>query len=162
MLSLTKGIYLGTIEKSICDDDIIACLTSYNEAESYKKMHCHENPHISFVLNGGNLEKRKNGEIERLPGKVTFYHSGEYHQSIDILNSYKHINLELEQQFIIEYRVNESALAYTIEKNPDAKFLLLRIYKELSANDEMSAVSIRMLLLELLSHSKYFQEKEKN
>ncbi|SRR5258706_2347065 len=162
MLSLTKGIYLGTIEKSICDDDIIACLTSYNEAESYKKMHCHENPHISFVLAGGNLEKRKNGQIERLPGKITFYYSGENHQSIDILNFSKHINLELKQRFITEYRINEGTLAYAIAKNPDAKFLLLRIYKELTTDDEISAISIRMLLLELLNHSMYFQEKEKN
>ncbi len=162
MLSLKRGTYLGSLDRSICDEHIIACTTSYHEAELHKTMHCHENPHISFVLHGGSLEKREKGEIERLPGKITFYHSGEYHQSATILNPSRHINLELQQQFLNEYNISEENLANAIAKNPDAKFLLLRVYKELAADDEMSAISIRMLLLELLSHSFYARDSQKD
>ncbi len=162
MISLKKGTYLGRLGTSINDDHVIACMTSYCEVELYEKMHYHENPHISFVLHGRSLEKRKNVEIERLPGKITFYHSGEVHQSTSIHNSSIHINLELEQEFLAEYGMNESALDCVIKKNPDAKFLLLRVYKELIVDDDKSAISIRMLLLDLLNHSLIFQEKQKN
>jgi hypothetical protein len=36
-----------------------------------------------------------------------------------------------------------------ITQNPDAKFLMVKMYKELMANDNFSTVSIQMLLLKL-------------
>jgi AraC family transcriptional regulator len=162
MLSLQKGAYLASLDKTICEDHLIASLTSYPEVERYDKMHYHENAHISFVLSGGNLERRKNYEIERLPGKITFYYSGEYHQSTNIMNFSSHINLELEQQFLKEFDVDESDLDTAIKNSPDAKFLLLQVHREFAANDDSSAISIRMLLLDLLDHSLYFQEKLKS
>lgn len=162
MLSLEKGMYLGSVNKSIHDDYIIANLTSYSETPVQKEMHYHENPHISFVLHGGNLEKRKNVEIERLPGKISFYRSGEYHQSIVIANPSRHINLELHQQFFVEYGINEGALSDAITKAPDAKFLLLRMHSELIAQDEMSALSARMLLLQLFNNSLKFNSINKS
>ena len=59
MLSLRKGRYLGHLDKSVQDEYIIAAMTSYNADGLYSEMHCHENPHISLVLSGGNLEKSK-------------------------------------------------------------------------------------------------------
>jgi AraC family transcriptional regulator len=158
---LVKGTYSGNLDKSICDGYIFACTTSYDRNLAQEQMHCHENPHISFVLNGGSLEKRRNREVERQPGKITFYHSGEYHQSTNIIHSSKHINLEIEQSFLTEYEIVESAIDETINRNNDAKFLLLRVYKELTVADELSAISIRMLLLDLINYSLPFHVKEK-
>jgi len=162
MLSLKKGSYLGNLDKSICNEHIVACMTSYDNVALYDKMHCHENPHFSFVLNGGSLEKRGNIEIERQPGKITFYHSGEYHQSTCIKNSSRHVNLELQPRFLAENEIEETKLASVIEKNPDAKFLLLQVCKELMADDEWSDVSIKMILHELLNQYLYLQANKKN
>jgi AraC family transcriptional regulator len=162
MLSLKKGSYLGNLDKAICNEHIVASITSYDNADLYDKMHCHENPHFSFVLNGGSLEKRKNTEIERQPGKITFYHSGEYHQSTCIMSSSRHINLELQPRFLAENEIDETKLASAIEKNPDAKFLLLQVCKELIADDEWSGVSIKMVLHELLNQYLYLQTNRKN
>ena len=63
------------------DGHIVVSMTSYPLAERYEELHYHENPHISLVLAGGSLEKRKNLAVERLPGKITFYRSGEDDQS---------------------------------------------------------------------------------
>ena len=152
MLSLQQGAYLGSVDTSIHDNYLIASLTSYSEAAAQKERHCHENPHISFVLTGGNLEKRKNTEIERLPGKISFYHSGEYHQSVKIIDKSRHINLELQRQFFAECDVSENELSGAVTRTPDAKFLLLKIYRELVLRDELSAISVRMLLLQLLNN----------
>jgi AraC family transcriptional regulator len=153
MLSLQQGSYLGCVDKSVHDNYLIASLTSYSEVASQKEKHCHENPHVSFVLSGGSLEKRYNAEIERLPGKISFYHSNEYHQSVKIVDKSKHINLELQRDFFADYEVSENELAHAISEMPDAKFLLLNICKELVYGDELSALSVRLLLLQLIDHS---------
>lgn len=157
----TKGTYSGNLDKSISDGYILACTTSYEQNLAAEQMHCHENPHISFVLNGGSLEKRRNQEVERLPGKITFYHSGEYHQSTKIIDSSRHINLEIEKSFLTEYKIEESTIDKIINRNNDAKFLLLRVYKELEIADKRSAISIHMLLLDLINHSLPFYVKGK-
>src|ERR1700710_2610609 len=95
MKFFSQGTYSGHLDKSVCDEYIFACVTSYAADVSHEQMHCHENAHISFVLNGGSLEKRRSTEIERLPGKITFYQPGECHRSTNIVNYSKHINLEI-------------------------------------------------------------------
>ena len=118
-------------------------------------------PDISFVLNGGNLEKRKGSEIERVPGKTTFYHSGEYHHSTKILNGSKHINLEIKQQFFSNYCSDESTITFAANNNPSATYLMLQVYKEIRAADIHSAISIQMLLHDLLNQSKHLIANEK-
>lgn len=158
---LTKGIYSGIINKSVCDDYILACITSYDQNLTQEQMHCHENAHISFVLNGGSLEKRRNLEVERLPGKTTFYHSGEYHQSTNMVKFSRHANLEIQPNFLTKYEIDENTIGDAIDKNNDIKFLFLHVYKELIVADELSAISIRMLLLDLINHSLNIQTKGK-
>jgi AraC family transcriptional regulator len=158
---LEKGKYLGTVDKSMASKHFVACITSYHRGALQQEMHCHENPHISYVLHGGNLEKRKMSQIERPVGKMTFYHAGEYHQSIYTIDSSRHINVEVENGFFQEYAIVEEMFSRAISRVPDAKFLLLRIYKELMADDPMSSVSIDMLLLELMDQLLQFQEGDK-
>jgi AraC family transcriptional regulator len=111
-------------------------------------MHCHENAHISFVLSGGSVEKRINREIERGPGKITFYHSEEYHQSSSLKDSSRYVDLELRPEFFAQYGIDETMVGSMISKNPDAKFLLLQICRELLMDDQWSADSIKMVLLQ--------------
>jgi len=153
MLSLQKGKYLASLDKSMSDGHIVVSMTSYPLAERYEELHYHENPHISLVLAGGSLEKRKNLAVERLPGKITFYRSGEYHQSTSILDNSRHINLELDQPFLMEYGINESEMAHAIERTPEGKFFLLRVYGEMIADDDQSSLSVSMLLLDLLQQA---------
>ena len=162
MLSLGKGTYLANTDKSLFDEDILVNLTSYPNIKLYDTMHCHENSHISFVLSGGNLEKRRNTEVERTSGKITFYHSGEYHQSTCLKNYSRHINLELQPQFLNENGINESLLNLAVANSPDAKFLLLKTYKELNSDDKWSSVSIKLILFELINHYSYLQYNRRN
>lgn len=162
MLALQKGIYLGDTGKHMQNEDVGICITSYTDSCLFDKRHCHENPHISFVLQGGSLEKRKNKEIERLPGKITFYHSGEYHQSTHLDSSSRHINLEFYNRLLSENSITENGIADAVCRNPDTKFFLLKMYKELLANDELSGLSIKMMLLEIIANNQQFNKRCKN
>ncbi len=79
-----------------------------------------------------------------------FFHAGEPHQSISKLFPAKNINLEIESTFLQENATTESIVNSSIIKNPNAKFIMLKIYKELLAEDNFSACSIKMLLLNLI------------
>ena len=58
------------------------CVTTNFEIGSTNLLHYHEKPHLSFILNGGSIDKRKNSETERLSGELVFFHAGEPHQTI--------------------------------------------------------------------------------
>src|SRR6185369_10358268 len=157
MLALDKGKYSGKIVDISQFNGLIADVTSYFEGDDTGFAHYHENSHISFILRGGNLEKRKNAEFERLPGQVMFFHAGEAHQSITKLFPASNINLEIESSFLKSNSITESEINLAIRHNINAKFIMLRIYRELLMGDKFSDVSIRMLLLNLI----YPQAKDK-
>jgi hypothetical protein len=73
MIALTNGSYLGKIEKMVNANGIILSITSYPNARHSESKHYHETENMSFVLSGGNLEKRYFGDVERLPGITTMY-----------------------------------------------------------------------------------------
>ena len=150
MLALNKGVYSGKVSEFSQSDGLIADVTSYFKGDNTDFAHSHENSHISFILEGGNLEKRKNGEFERTPGQVMFFNSGEVHQSITKIFPSRNINLEIEPSFLRDNSITESAINRAITKNPNAKFIMLKVYREISAGDKFSDSSIRMLLLNLI------------
>jgi AraC family transcriptional regulator len=113
-------------------------------------MHCHDNLHISFVLQGGSIEKRIGSEYERLPSNIMFYRAGEAHQNIQKIFPSKNINLEIENDFLKKYGISEEAIKRAVTYNADGKFLMLKIYKELSESDSFSVTSINMLFLDLI------------
>lgn len=153
MRVLSKGNYSGKVFEISQSDGLIADVTSYLEGDDSGFPHYHENSHISFMLKGGNLEKRKSSEFERFPGQIMFFHSGEVHQSITKLFPSKNINLEIDSRFLRENAIEESDISRAITDNPNAKFIMLRVYKELTANDALSDSSINMLLLNLIASS---------
>jgi AraC family transcriptional regulator len=149
MLALGKGAYLGKVLDSSQTDGILAGVTSYRQDDGAGLMHYHENSHLSFVLSGGGVEKRKSSEFERLPGQLMFFHAGEWHQCINKLFPARNLNLEIEAVFLGDNHLTEAALNSSVLKNPAAKFIMLKVYKELLTDDEFSGHSIRMLLLNL-------------
>jgi AraC family transcriptional regulator len=153
MLGLEKGTYLGEVLDISQSDGVIAGVTTYSEGNKTNLMHYHENSHLSFVLEGGMLDKRKTSEAERLPGELLFFHAGEPHRSINKVFPAKNINLEIESAFFTENAITETVIITSIKKNPNAKFIMLKIYKELLIADDFSDASIKMLLLNLIKHN---------
>lgn len=133
-------------------------VTTHLETAATDLLHYHETAHLSFVLNGGVIDKRKTSETEIIPGELMFFHSGEPHESIYRGFPVKNINVELESAFFEENSVTETNLKNAIAESPNVKFTMLKIYKELSKSDEFSDSSIELLLLSLIN-GKNFNEK---
>jgi AraC family transcriptional regulator len=125
--------------------------TKILEKGSYEVPHFHENAHLNFILNGGIIDKREKSETERLSGDLMFFHAGEPHQTI-----YKHlpeinISFEINDGLFADKSFGKISRIESLSKNPNTKFIAIKIYKELAIKDEFSDSSIEMLILNLLS-----------
>src|SRR4028119_182523 len=105
MLSFSKGNYMGSVSRIYEIENAVASITTYPENYRTDHRHFHENAHLSFVLQGGSLEKRKSKDIERLPGKVTIYEPGEPHQITRFKASSKHLNIEIDERFLRKFDI---------------------------------------------------------
>lgn len=151
-LAINQGRYLREmIEIPRCKSSLY--ITTHLEAADTGLPHYHESPHLSFILNGGVIDKRRSKEEERTVCDLMFFRAGEVHQSIYCSFPSKNINIELEPAFFEQNEVSESELEKVFAGNNNAKFTLLRIYNEMQRYDSFSAASIEMLLLSLTTES---------
>src|SRR5580658_8209274 len=109
MIGLKAANYLGLVEALRHENGIIASITSYPDAGYAENLHYHDTLHLSLVIRGGNLEKRRQKDIERVPGIVTFYDPGEPHQSTRTLAGSRHVNLEITEVFLQHNQVEAAA-----------------------------------------------------
>jgi AraC family transcriptional regulator len=153
MIGLQSGNYLGKVDKILFADGIVASITSYPDTCYSENLHYHETLHMSLVLSGGNLEKRNRTDIERMPGVVTFYDSGEPHCSTKTIQFSKHVNIEIENEFLQKNEIDIKAMDLLFLKSPDARFCMLKLLKELLTDDEFSKNAIQHLMINLLTAS---------
>jgi AraC family transcriptional regulator len=150
MIALKEANYLGRVEHFRAYKGIIASVTSYPDQSYAENLHYHDTLHMSLVLKGGNLEKRKQHTIERFPGKVTFYDPGEPHRSTHTLTGSRHVNLELRSGLIEQYDIKLNAAMLTSQKASEAQFLMLQVYKALLLADSESLLDVEAITLQLL------------
>src|SRR5947209_16949231 len=129
-------------------NDILTKVSSYFPNDGSDLMHFHENPFLSFVIKGGGTIKSKSLMCERLPGSLIFSYAGQPHQCIAKQFPTVNVNVELGLDLLRANCLTEAALENSIRKNPNAKPLMLKIYKEILCNDDYSASSIKMLLFD--------------
>lgn len=116
--------------------------------------HFHDEPHLAFILNGGLIDKRKTIEKERFSGELTFFRAGERHQTITRTFPTKYVSLQFQSDFFKQYSFLENRLENTLQDVLTAKFVMLKIYKEMRAADEFSTNSLQILLNGLISDEK--------
>jgi AraC family transcriptional regulator len=159
MQVLERGQYSGDVIEMCGATGVIASVTCYNGETFNGRRHYHDNAHISLVLHGACVE-RKRVSYDRTPGKITYYSAREPHQIMHIRKPSRHINLEIEDSFFTKYNVSDEAIHTAITKNPDAKFMMVKMYKELLAGDDFSNTSIQMLLLRLVHKTRKLLHEE--
>lgn len=150
MIALQQANYLGQLQAFKKVNGVIASVTTYPDTNYAECQHYHETLHMSFVLRGGNLEKREKKDVERLPGTVTFYDAGEPHRSTQVVAGSRHVNLEITDTFIKQHNLNPNATALSVQTKADAQFLLMKVYKELSLCDDDTQLGIETAVLSLL------------
>jgi len=151
---LFTGQYSGTVvSSSKIDGGLIAGVTSYHENNFNPEFHYHKNPHLSLVLQGGNIENRKAGSIERKAGDLVFYRSGELHQTLPATTVSKNINLEIEDTFLTKYDISEKNFDSISLGRPQNILAFVKIHNEIYLNDSLSDTSIQMLTISVINSS---------
>ena len=150
MVALSSGKSTGTILHSFIGGGVIIHTAEYSEEECRFGMHYHENPHLCFLLQGADTECRRYGSYTRKAGDLHFYHAGEEHSSLSRTTITKNTLIEFEQAFLKKYNVSEMQLENTVQSRPDAKFLMLKMHKELLIADTCSSLSMQTLVLECI------------
>jgi AraC family transcriptional regulator len=156
MFTLGEGKSTGKIIKSISNNGVIISTTHYPVEECGRGLHYHENPHLCFLLQGGDVESRNNRLYKRKTGDVYFYYAGEKHASVSRQSVSKHTVIEFGKTFLGNYAVSESRIEKAVKNNLDAKFLILKISREMLFDDDCSQLAIQTLLLDLLNYSETF------
>ncbi len=141
MIQLERATYLGKNRRSFSLYGIEVTETEYTEKVS-EGWHYHANNHISYILQGGNREQRKNHEAQVLPGNLLIYPAGLLHRNLDTAHPSKNINIEVNENFLRQHD-----LKFSISSRAQIKFIVLKVYKECLINDNDSDASITTLLL---------------
>lgn len=161
ILALEKGQYLAPAYKTYKSGDFLVGVTEYKSPIETGIWHSHENPLISYVIYGSNLENRKGKVIERTSGCVNFYHSHESHQNIYKEFPSKHISIEVESRFLDKFNLTEGELDLSIQKCNLFTFSFIQILKEVLMADDQSYSSIEILFLALLKNSSNIKNEKK-
>lgn len=159
MLKLESGTFLGFKRQSLDAEGVIISRTEYQRTV-YEGWHCHQNSHLTLILDGGNREQRSHAELQALPGTVLLYNAEERHRNRHTVHPSKNLNLELDPTFFAAYHTAPLSFAQAVCPHPDAKFALLKIYHECLAPDADSVATIHSLLLALLSS--YSNHEQRN
>jgi AraC family transcriptional regulator len=154
IISLGKTQYLGDINYIRQIADAVASAVSADPLDaSNDALHFHENPIISFILAGDSVERINRETNLRVAGDIRFYRAGDLHQVKIKRFPSRNLNFELETGFLSRNGFSEESIKRAIEKNPSARLLFLRAYRELSENDALTDTSIQILLFSLISES---------
>lgn len=154
ILSLGKSKYLGDIDYLREIDGFTASALTADPLElTNDALHSHENPIISFILQGDSLERINYETNYRSAGDLRFYRAGDLHQVKIKKHPSRNINFELNLGLLASHGFSEETLGVALKRNSSAGLIFLRAYKELCANDAFSNSAIQILLYSLLGEA---------
>lgn len=158
IIKLNKGKYSGKVQNLKEYAGFITSKTTY--VDNYNsEFHYHENPHLSFILQGGNYEHKKSQKSVKNIGDVLFYHSGELHKTIPTNEFTKNLNLEIDNNFLKENFISEIELKNVIKNSLNSRLFMLKVYSELQYNDTISETAIQTILLDFVKNHKIDNHK---
>ncbi|HET9058210.1 MAG TPA: AraC family transcriptional regulator [Chitinophagaceae bacterium] len=108
MQQFSNGKYLGQTTFEIRTNGFIISRNQYH-ADFSSSWHYHENPHITFILKGGSLEKRRKESIECVPGMLLFYNKQEKHKNELYRKGSKNFSIEFESNWLEKNGVNKNS-----------------------------------------------------
>jgi len=153
IIKLDKGNYSGEVQNLKEYAGFITSKTTYTDNYN-SEFHYHENPHLSFILHGGNYEYKKSQKSVKSSGDVLFYHSGELHKTIPTNEQTKNLNLEIDTHFLKENNLSEAALKNVVDNRFNSRLFMLKIHSELQLNDAITEKAIQVVLLDFLNNVK--------
>lgn len=113
--------------------------------------HYHENPHLTFVLRGAVIEGTKKEVHECSPGKLLFHSSFEPHYNARTDGHATCLHVDFADNYLDDFGAQKRRLQGIFSiRDPGIKFSCYRMFREAMICDELSAVSIHSLTLDIL------------
>ncbi|MEM1338198.1 MAG: AraC family transcriptional regulator [Bacteroidota bacterium] len=153
IIKLNKGNYSGKVQDLKEYAGFIASKTTYIDTYN-TAFHYHENPHLSFIIGGGNYEHRTSGKSLKNIGDILFYRSGELHKTIPASETTQNLNLEIDISFLLENFLTEIELKKAVENSLNSRLFMLKVHSELQLNDTVTETAIQALLLDFVKRNK--------
>jgi len=152
MQILPTATYLGNTSTTCLANGIWTSETCYTpENLPNVSLHAHANPHVTMLLAGATLEKRRQTSCYRRAGEAVFFHAGEPHQNSETMPGSRNFNIEFAPDFFEAYHIGEAHIGEAINNNPIAALVFLRAYHHFSQHDHFAGDSITMAIFSLLS-----------
>lgn len=148
-MKLKYSKFLGTTSSIFDTERYIVSLVSYHSPVS-EKWHHHENTHISLVLQGGNMESRKNRDFQVTTGRTMFYNAGESHLNRHTVFPSKNLNIEFKKEFFKNNELEPRYFTHPNLQNIDIYLNLLNIYNELRLGDVYAIQTMDFSINQLL------------
>lgn len=151
-MKLENGKFLGENRWTYDAGGLIVTETEYRR-KVFEGWHSHDNFHLTLIVRGGNRERRRrrSKDFEASPGSLLFYRRGELHRNGATRHPSKNINLEITDAFLTAYQASVPAFdSSPLDSAADAKFSLLKIYKECRDSDAQTTASVHSLVLAML------------
>ncbi|WP_377716683.1 AraC family transcriptional regulator [Pseudofulvibacter geojedonensis] len=145
-------MFLGTTTDKYYIDNCSISIVNYTKPVS-EDWHSHEDIHLSLILQGGNLESRKNKDVQVTPGKIISYHQGEKHRNRFTEFPSKNLNLEFNNDFFTQNELSVTSPNLTGTKQIEHYLSLVKIYQELHINDLYTNDSILLSLKSLFTNN---------
>jgi AraC family transcriptional regulator len=149
MKHLQTGEFHGRTNKTIDLNGIILTDTEY----THKRVdwHYHENAYFTFILEGNVIEGNRKEIYNCSAGSLLFHNWQEAHYNIKPEGFTRGFHIELKNDWVKKFSYDISPLQGSINiSNPDTKFLFYKILKETKTCDDVSALSIQSLILQVL------------
>jgi AraC-like DNA-binding protein len=149
MNQLQKGQFYGQTNNTINLNGITLTDTEYTH--DTVDWHYHQNPYITFILQGNLIEGNKKEIYNCIPSTLLFHNWEEPHYNIKPPGYARGFHIEIEQNWAksLEFELQSIQGNMNIS-NPEPKLLLYKIFKETKINDAVSDLSIQESLLRVL------------
>lgn len=152
MINLEKGQYLG-INRQYHSQSALSFIDTAYSQKVFNGWHAHERAHLTLVLNGGNLEKRRNSEQALLAGQVVFYHSQELHRNDHTLFPSRNLNLEIDNSFFNHYGIKEEQIGEALNSGRLTSLEFTKLFHETVFKNPASSDSLHLLLLSYIQEA---------
>jgi len=157
---LQKGEYTGDVIRQLSIDDTIITNTLYSAKKNNPDWHYHENFHICFLFQGrGKADTKKQSSYSQKNGSIFSYFSGEIHRWVSSEDVSKSANIEIGQDFLKLYHLDENNIKEALNKNVDSKALILKIQNEMLTETKQNPIVIHSLLLNLITKTTKISQK---
>jgi AraC family transcriptional regulator len=148
MKQLNNGNYFGTHYQKNIFDSLVITDTEYTHAKV--DWHYHENPYLTFLLQGKLYEANKKEQYYLEPGSLLFHNWQDAHYNIKPDEYTRGFHIEFNPEWFNKYDIPLDSFEGSFNiPNPVTKALVNSLFLESKIKDDKNSISIELLALSI-------------